>query len=188
MININLLASREERLERAKNATILLFSIVSIIAAIILYISYTINNSEVEAYSKENKRLSYEISAYRNLPEEHKQLKQNITNTLKQIDNQRYIYFERNKTIVLFNDIARYTPSSVYLSKIEMKGDEVLVSGETDDNNAISTYIKNLSRVQDISKPQLAKMVNKTEDDIAVAEFTLSFKILNKDKLVTGQD
>lgn len=187
MIKINLLSSHEERLKRSKNVVILLLSIIVIIAFAFLYANHMINSSELSVYTKKNTRLSYEISAYSNIPEAHKRLRNEINSTIEQLNNLRRVYFERNKTIMLLNDIAKLTPGAVYLSKIEMEGDAVLVSGQTDDNNAISEYIKNLSQNSNLSKPQLASMTNSNENDISKAEFSIGFNMLNRYKLTVGE-
>ena len=119
MININLLYPHKKHLEAQKKNIVKLMIIAAIIAGIVLSINFVFFLREKSVIEKSNNVLRSHIRTVMQKMPNQSTINDGVPNAIEHIGKLHNIDFQRNKVIILFNDLTRLTPESIYLSILE---------------------------------------------------------------------
>lgn len=178
MININLLAWREELRKREGRffLTMLSFFILStlvICGFVYLYSSYRANSlgPDKELLTQAAQAADKQIAALAKYGPMEEALKKN-TQLLQAISYNRLL------PLYLLNKIAEALPKSVYLDRIEMKDFQLAMEGRAQTNQDISQFIDTLQKSSEFNAPVLKEAKTITDNDTSYIEFEIDAKVM----------
>lgn len=178
MININLLAWRDELRKRENRffLTMLSFFILGtlvICVFVYLYSSYRANslgpnkdllNKAVQTAEQEITKLTKYGALEKNLKSE--------TVLLEAIN------YNRTLPLLILNEVAKSLPKSVYLDRIERLNQNLILQGTAQTNQQISQFIDDLKKYPEISLPVLKEAKTVAENDTVIIKFEIDATIV----------
>ena len=108
-------------------------------------------NSNIKHLKKEVKVLGKKIKDIKGLKEQ----KEILLNKMAVIQN---LQRDRLNIVRLFNSLAEATPVNIYLEDVAREGKTIYIDGVSDDNSAISTFMRNLEKHNILTKTDLNKI------------------------------
>ncbi len=179
MARINLLPWREEqRLQKNKEFLTLVVMIALLAGAAVLATLFFFNNKLTEQQAAnelivtENNKLDKALKEIESL----EQRKEDIISRMKVIQD---LQGKRPIPVRVWDDLSGAMPEALFLTKLERKGEELILSGKADNPNVVSVLLTNLnaskwmdnSSVQFIEKGEnKGKASNKDLSDIVYPE------------------
>src|SRR5450830_1433189 len=177
MVRINLLPHRQiKRAERQREFNLMLFATL-IVAAVIVFLGYTLINSQVEAQQARNKRLDEANAKLDKEIESIKDLKGQIGAVLERKKVVENLQTNRSQAVILLDEIARQLPEGLFLKSIKQQGSLVTIEGMADTNARVATLVRNLSQSEWLESPNLIEIKTVTDGSIKKNNFTLSVMI-----------
>lgn len=177
MIRINLLPHREAAKKARREQFYVLFGLVALLAAVIIFAVYTLIETQIEQQNRKNDFLKQEIAVLDKQLEEIKQLREK-TNALlarKQVieDLQR----DRGETVYLLSELTQQVPEGVYLKSLKQDGLKVNIAGYAQSNARVSALMRNLEASPWLERPVLIETKAVVLDGRRVNEFSMSFSL-----------
>ncbi len=178
MPHINLLPWREElRLQKNKEfmTLIIMIALLAVLAvgATLFFFNNRLNDQKAanELISTRNQQLDVALKEIETL----EQRKEDIIARMKVIQD---LQGKRPIPVRVWDDLARAMPEMLFLTKLERKGDKLILSGKAENPNIVSVLINNLNRshwmgdssVQFIEKADEAKVPDKNSKEIIYPE------------------
>ncbi len=173
MPRINLLPWREEQRVQKNKEFISLLVIIALLACVavgatLFYFNNKLNDQKAanELIRTENEKLDTALKEIETL----EQRKEEIIARMKVIQD---LQGKRPIPVRVWDDLARAIPEMLYLTKLERKGDQLILSGKAENPNIVSKLINNLDRsrwmgnssVQFIEKNDEEKTANTNNKD-----------------------
>lgn len=144
MTRINLLPWREER-RKIKNIRLYLFLGTAILtASMFVYVIQIIVERKVVIEEKNISLLQTERQNMSDQIKEIEELQQDKQDLLNRRNIIQSLQSDRTLVVRLFDALPKLTPEGIFLTCIERKGDQVLISGVAQSNASISTFWKNM--------------------------------------------
>lgn len=178
MININLLAWRDELRKRESRffLTMLSFFILGtfiICVFVYFYSAYRANSlgPNKELLNKAVQTAEQEIAKLTKYGPLEKNLKSEAT-LLEAIS------YNRSLPLAMLNEIAKSLPKSVYLERIERLNENLLLYGTAQTNQQISQFIDDLKKYPEISLPVLKEAKTVAENDNVTIKFEIDATIV----------
>lgn len=155
---INLLPWREDYLSYENRKFGVVAGVVFLIGLIISFVVSmglgAINTSlrgDISYLNKEIKGLKSQIGEIDGLKEQ----KEVLLNKMQVIQE---LQSDRLNIVRLFNNLAESVPSNIYLKEVNRKNDDIEIKGMSDNNNAISTFMRNLEKHNILTNTDLNKI------------------------------
>ena len=178
MAQINLLPWREEfRQEKKKEFYTQLIG-VCIIAVLIAFMWVGSVNGSISNQNERNKILQDEINLLSKQVKEIEKLKQERRELIDRMQVIQDLEGKRSIIVHYFDAFARSVPDGIYLRSVERKGDVVIVSGVSDSNNRISSFMRQLDESEWYAEPNLNKVVAAPQLGEQSATFTMDVKLV----------
>lgn len=179
MRKINLLPWREElRREAQKNFMILLI-VAAVAAAGIVFMVNRYFDAQISNQNQRNNFLTAEIAK---LDRQIARIEQLDETRNRLLERKRVIEdLQANRTLMvrLFDQLVRTVPSGIRLLSARQVGEEITITGTSQSNARVSTYLRNLESSNVLHDPRLRIIEAETDETDAQMPymFTLSAKV-----------
>jgi type IV pilus assembly protein PilN len=144
MIRINLLPHREAKRKARRQQFYVLLGLVSVLAALIWFLGFSIINTRTNAQDEKNEFLKREIASLDKEIDEIKKIKEQTDALLARKRVIEALQANRTETVHLFNELAKQVPEGIYLRTLVQTGPRIVVTGYAQSNARITTLMNNL--------------------------------------------
>jgi type IV pilus assembly protein PilN len=144
MIRINLLPHREEKRKARRQQFYVLLGLVSVLAAVIWFLGFSIINREINVQNEKNEFLKREIASLDKEIAEIKKIQEQTNALLSRKRVIEALQANRTETVHLFNELAKQVPEGIYLRTLNQTGNRLALTGVAQSNARITTLMNNL--------------------------------------------
>jgi type IV pilus assembly protein PilN len=144
MIRINLLPHREEKRKARRQQFYVLLGLVSVLAAVIWFLGFSLVNREIAVQSEKNEFLKREIASLDKEINEIKKIQEQTNALLARKRVIEALQANRTEIVHLFNELARQVPEGIYLRTLTQRGQSIAITGYAQSNARITTLMNNL--------------------------------------------
>ena len=174
MIRINLMPHREiKRKQQQKEFFVMLGAVAGLGAATWFAAHYTLD-LQLEAQKGRNTYLEAEIVTLDKQIDEIKKLKEQTAALLQRKKVVESLQANRAETVYLLDQLVRQLPDGVYLKAIQQKGNRINITGISQTNARVSTFMRNLEASPYLEKPSLVEIHAITDKTSRRSEFILN--------------
>jgi len=174
MIRINLLPHREAKRKARRAQFFGLLGTTSVLAALIVFFTYTIIDGYITSQVAKNDFLKKEIVALDKEVDEIKRLKEQTQALLARKQVIESLQQDRAEAVLLLSELVKQMPEGIYLRAIKQEGTKFLLTGYAQSNARVSTLMRNVEASPWLEKPQLLEIKAVTVDKRRLNEFTLN--------------
>ena len=144
MIRINLLPHREEKRKARRQQFYVMLGLVSVLAAVIWFLGFSIINREINTQNEKNEFLKREIASLDKEIAEIKKIQEQTNALLARKRVIEALQANRTETVHLFNELAKQVPEGIYLRTLIQTGNRLAITGVAQSNARITTLMNNL--------------------------------------------
>lgn len=177
MIRINLLPHREAAKKARREQFYVLFGLVALLAAVIIFAVYTLIETQIEQQNRKNDFLKQEIAVLDKQLEEIKQLREKTNALLARKKVIEDLQRDRGETVYLLSELTQQVPEGVYLKSLKQDGLKVNIAGYAQSNARVSALMRNLEASPWLEQPVLIETKAVVLDGRRVNEFSMSFSL-----------
>ena len=177
MIRINLLPHREAAKKARREQFYVLFGLVVLLAAVIIFAVYTLIETQIEQQNRKNDFLKQEIAVLDKQLEEIKQLREKTNALLARKKVIEDLQRDRGETVYLLSELTQQVPEGVYLKSLKQDGLKVNIAGYAQSNARVSALMRNLEASPWLEQPVLIETKAVVLDGRRVNEFSMSFSL-----------
>jgi type IV pilus assembly protein PilN len=177
MIRINLLPHREAAKKARREQFYVLFGLVALLAAVIVFAVYTLIETQIEQQNRKNDFLKQEIAVLDKQLEEIKQLREKTNALLARKKVIEDLQRDRGETVYLLSELTQQVPEGVYLKSLKQDGLKVNIAGYAQSNARVSALMRNLEASPWLEQPILIETKAVVLDGRRVNEFSMSFSL-----------
>ncbi len=177
MIRINLLPHREAAKKARREQFYVLFGLVALLAAVIVFAVYTLIETQIEQQNRKNDFLKQEIAVLDKQLEEIKQLREKTNALLARKKVIEDLQRDRGETVYLLSELTQQVPEGVYLKSLKQDGLKVNIAGYAQSNARVSALMRNLEASPWLEQPVLIETKAVVLDGRRVNEFSMSFSL-----------
>ncbi len=179
MVRINLLPHRQiKRAERQREFGLMAAG-VAIAAAAVIFLGWTLINSNLSAQQERNARLDKAILVLDKEIADIKKLQGEIKSLLARKAVVENLQTSRSQAVVILDQVARQLPNGIILKSIKQQANTVTLQGLADTQARVSTLSKNLEDATAWVEgtPIIGEIKSVTVNNIKQNEFILSFNL-----------
>jgi type IV pilus assembly protein PilN len=177
MIRINLLPHREEKRKAKRQRFFALSGMVAVLAALIIFLGWTINEQAISSQQEKNAFLKAEIEKLDKQIAQIKSLKDEIGILLKKKEVIETLQRDRGMAVTLLVEIARQVPEGAYLKSLKQTNLKVALTGFSQSNSRVSELMRNLAQSPAFENPRLIETKAVTIDRKRMQNFSMTFDI-----------
>lgn len=177
MIRINLLPHREAAKKARREQFYVLFGLVALLAAVIIFAVYTLIETQIEQQNRKNDFLKQEIAVLDKQLEEIKQLREKTNALLARKKVIEDLQRDRGETVYLLSELTQQVPEGMYLKSLKQDGLKVNIAGYAQSNARVSALMRNLEASPWLEQPILIETKAVVLDGRRVNEFSMSFSL-----------
>jgi type IV pilus assembly protein PilN len=144
MIRINLLPHREEKRKARRQQFYVLLGLVSVLAAVIWFLGFSVINREINVQNEKNEFLKREVASLDKEIAEIKKIQEQTNALLARKRVIEALQANRTETVHLFNELAKQVPEGIYLRTLAQAGNKITLTGVAQSNARITTLMNNL--------------------------------------------
>jgi type IV pilus assembly protein PilN len=144
MIRINLLPHREAKRKARRQQFYVLLGLVSLLAALIWFLGYSIVNRQISTQNETNEFLKQEIASLSKEIDEIKKIQEQTNALLARKRVIEALQANRTEIVHLFNELAKQVPEGIYLRALVQTGARIAITGYAQSNARITTLMNNL--------------------------------------------
>jgi type IV pilus assembly protein PilN len=144
MIRINLLPHREEKRKARRQQFYVLLGLVSVLAAVIWFLGFSVINRQIAAQTEKNEFLKREIASLDKEISEINKIQEQTNALLARKRVIEALQANRTETVHLFNELAKQVPEGIYLRTLTQTGQKIAIAGYAQSNARITTLMNNL--------------------------------------------
>ena len=179
MARINLLPWREER-RKARQKEFVSLLVLSALAGVLLTgLIYTLYSGRIANQNSRNEYLQAQITQVDAQIAEIKQLDDKKANLLQRKQVIEQLQSNRSQMVHLFDSLVRTIPDGVALTAIKQEGNILTLTGRSQSNARVSTYMRNLESSGWMTHPDLDVIEAKDGNSGLPYEFNLKVKLAN---------
>ena len=170
MARINLLPWRQEIRERKNKEFMTLLIAVLLLSLLGAFAAWSYFNRELEQQQQANESIKQANTDLDKALEKISTLEQQRNDIIERMKVIQDLQGRRPVPVHVWDDIARLVPAQMYLTNMKREGDVITFTGQADDPNVVSTFIRNLdgsqwladSAVVSLSQPNAVAYQNQT--------------------------
>lgn len=174
MIRINLLPHREEKRKARRQQFYALSGLVSVLAALIVFLLYSIIGGYISSQEEKNDFLKKEIAVLDKQIDQIKRLKEQTQALLARKQIIESLQRDRAEAVNLLNELTKQMPEGIYLRSVKQSGTRVGLIGYAQSNARVSTLMRNLEASPWLEKPQLVEIKAVSVDKRRLNEFNMN--------------
>ena len=185
MIRINLLPHREEKRKARRQQFYALIGMVSILAALIVFLVHSVIAGYITAQEAKNDFLKKEIAVLDKQLDQIKRLKEQTQALLVRKQIIESLQRDRAEAVRLLTEMTRQMPEGVYIRSLKQDGVKISLSGYAQSNARVSTLMRNIEASPWLEKPQLVEVKAVIVDKRRLNEFNMN-AALKRDPIQDG--
>lgn len=174
MIRINLLPHREEKRKARRQQFYALSGLVSVLAALIVFLLYSIIGGYISSQEEKNDFLKKEIAVLDKQIDQIKRLKEQTQALLARKQIIESLQRDRAEAVNLLNELTKQMPEGIYLRSVKQSGTRVGLIGYAQSNARVSTLMRNIEASPWLEKPQLVEIKAVSVDKRRLNEFNMN--------------
>ena len=182
MARINLLPWREERRKARQKEFVGMLGLAVLAGILLSILIYSFYTGRISSQNARNDYLRGEITKVDGEIKEIEALDQKKAKLLARKEVIEQLQANRSQMVHLFDSLVRTIPDGVALTAIKQEGDILTLSGRSQSNARVSTYMRNLESSGWMSKPDLNIIEAKEGNPGLPYEFTLKVKLSDPSK------
>ena len=182
MARINLLPWREERRKARQKEFVGMLGLAVLAGILLSILIYSFYTGRVSNQTARNDFLRQAITKVDGEIKEIDALDQKKAKLLARKEVIEQLQANRSQMVHLFDSLVRTIPDGVALTAIKQEGDILTLSGRSQSNARVSTYMRNLESSGWMSKPDLNIIEAKEGNPGLPYEFTLKVKLSDPSK------
>jgi len=177
MIRINLLPHREEKRKARRQQFYVLLGLVSVLAAVIWFLGFSLINRQIAVQSEKNEFLKREIASLDKEIDEIKKIQEQTNALLSRKRVIEALQANRTETVHLFNELAKQVPEGIYLRTLAQTGPKIAISGYAQSNARITTLMNNLDEAPLLEQSTLIETKAETVGNRRLNAFSITTMI-----------
>lgn len=185
MARINLLPWREERRKARQKEFVGMLGLGVLAGVLLSILIYSFYTGRISNQNARNEYLRSEIAKVDGQIKEIEALDQKKATLLARKEVIEQLQSNRSQMVHLFDSLVRTIPDGVALSAIKQEGDILTLTGRSQSNARVSTYMRQLESSGWMTNPDLNVIEAKDGNPGMPYEFNLKVKLAN---LAEGKD
>jgi len=177
MMRINLLPHREIKRKRQQTEFFTMLGAVVAFGVVIWFMVHLYLSGRLQEQQGRNKYLEDQIAILDKQIDEIKKLKDEVAALLQRKQVVEALQSNRNQTVLLLDQLVRQLPDGMYLKSVQQKGDVINITGYTQSNARVSTFMRNLGSSPYLENPNLIEIKAATEQNRRINEFSLNVQL-----------
>ena len=173
MIRINLLPHREDRRKARRQQFYGLLVMVSILAGLIVFLTYSIIEGYIASQEERNRFLKSEIAVLDKQIDEIKRLKEQTQALLARKQIIESLQRDRAEAVRLLSELVKQMPEGVYLRSVKQDNTRITLAGYAQSSARVSTLMRNIEASPWLEKPQLVEIKAVMVEKRRLNEFSL---------------
>ena len=174
MIRINLLPHREEKRKARRQQFYGLLVMVSVLAGLIVFLTYSIIEGYISSQEERNSFLKSEIVILDKQIDEIKRLKEQTQALLARKQIIESLQRDRAEAVRLLSELVKQMPEGVYLRSFKQDSSRISLAGYAQSSARVSTLMRNIEASPWLEKPQLVEIKAVLVEKRRLNEFSLS--------------
>lgn len=174
MMRINLLPHRAEKRRARRQQFYVLLGMVSVLAALVVFLGYTVISGYIAAQEAKNDFLKKEIVVLDKQIDQIKRLKEQTQALLARKQIIESLQRDRAEAVLLLSELAKQMPEGVYLRALKQDGVRISLNGYAQSNARVSTLMRNIEASPWLERPQLIEIKAVTLDKRRLNEFSMT--------------
>ncbi|MBH2010758.1 MULTISPECIES: PilN domain-containing protein, partial [Thermomonas] len=187
MARINLLPWREERRKARQKEFAGMVGLAVVAGLLLSFLIYSFYSGRVSTQTARNEYLRGEIAKVDGQIKEIEALDKKKSKLLARKEVIEQLQANRAQMVHLFDSLVRTIPDGVALTAIKQEGDILTLSGRSQSNARVSTYMRNLESSGWMTNPDLNVIEAKEGNTGLPYEFTLKVKLANPNAPKDGE-
>jgi type IV pilus assembly protein PilN len=186
MIRINLLPHREEKRKARRQQFYVLLGLVSVLAAVIWFLGFSLINRETNVQNEKNEFLKREIASLDKEIAEIKKIQEQTNALLARKRVIEALQANRTETVHLFNELAKQVPEGIYLRTLTQTGNRITLTGVAQSNARITTLMNNLDESPLLEASTLVETRSEVISNRRLNAFTVT-TVITRQTTATGK-
>lgn len=187
MARINLLPWRAERRKARQKEFVGMLGLAALGGVLASFLIVSLHNGWISNQNARNDYLRGEIAAVDKLIVEIEALDKQKAKLLARKDVIEQLQSNRSQMVHLFDSLVRTIPEGVALTTIKQEGDILTLSGRSQSNARVSTYMRNLEGSGWMTNPDLNLIEAKAGNPGLPYTFDLKVKLVNPNAPKDGE-
>ena len=179
MARINLLPWREERRKARQKEFVGMLGLAVVAGVLLSILIVTFYSGRISSQTARNEYLRGEITKVDGQIKEIEALDKKKSKLLARKEVIEQLQSNRSQMVHLFDSLVRTIPDGVALAGIKQEGDILTLSGRSQSNARVSTYMRNLESSGWMTNPDLNVIEAKEGNAGLPYEFNLKVKLAN---------
>ncbi|MEO5963094.1 MAG: PilN domain-containing protein [Thermomonas sp.] len=188
MAKINLLPWRAERRKQRQKDFYSMLGLAALAGVLISFLIISFYNGRISNQNSRNQFLRDEIVKVDAQITEINELDNKKSRLLARKEVIEQLQANRSQMVHLFDSLVRTIPDGVTLTAIKQDGDVLTLTGRSQSNARVSTYMRTLEGSGWMTKPDLNIIEAKAGNPGLPYEFTLKVKLANPNAPKEGED
>ena len=188
MAKINLLPWRAERRKLRQKEFYGMLGLAALAGVLVSFLVVSYYNGRIGSQTSRNQYLHDEIAKVDGQITEINELDKKKSRLLARKQVIEQLQANRSQMVHLFDSLVRTIPDGVTLSAIKQEGDILTLTGRSQSNARVSTYMRTLEGSGWMSKPELNIIEAKAGNPGLPYEFNLKVKLVNPNAPKEGED
>lgn len=179
MARINLLPWRAERRKSRQKEFVGMLGLAALAGVLVAFLVYSYYSGRISGQTERNDYLRGEITKVDGQIKEIEALDEKKSKLLARKEVIEQLQSNRSQMVHLFDSLVRTIPDGVTLTAIKQEGDILTLSGRSQSNARVSTYMRNLESSGWMTNPDLNIIEAKEGNPGLPYEFNLKVKLAN---------
>ncbi len=188
MARINLLPWREERRKARQKEFGVMLALAALAGVLVAFLIFSFYKGQISGQNARNEYLRGEITKVDEQIKEIDALDQKKSKLLARKEVIEELQSNRSQMVHLFDSLVRTIPEGVALTAIKQEGEILTLSGRSQSNARVSTYMRNLESSGWMTNPDLNVIEAKEGNPGLPYEFTLKVKLANPNAPKEGEE
>ena len=188
MARINLLPWREERRKARQKEFAGMLGLAVLAGILLSFLIVSFYSGRISSQTARNEYLRGEITKVDGQIKEIEALDKKKAKLLARKEVIEQLQANRSQMVHLFDSLVRTIPDGVSLTSIKQEGDILTLSGRSQSNARVSTYMRNLESSGWMTNPDLNIIEAKAGNPGLPYEFNLKVKLANPNAPKEGEE
>lgn len=177
MPHINLLPWREEAQRQQQQQYFSILTFLALISFLVVFLISQVYQAKIDGQKARNQYLTNEIKVLDSRIAEIRTLEKKKKDLIQRMKLIEQLQKSRNVGTQVLDEIAKIVPSGVYITKLEKRGNELLLQGKSESNNHLANMIREIQSSSLLSDAELQSITNSGKSSKLLSDFKMSLKI-----------
>ena len=174
MIRINLLPHRAEKRRARRQQFYGLLGMVTVLAALIVFLGYSVISGYIAAQEAKNDFLKKEIAVLDKPIDQIRRLKEQTQALLARKQIIESLQRDRAEAVRLLSELVKQMPEGVYIRSLKQDGNKLSLNGYAQSSARVSTLMRNIEASPWLEKPLLIEIKAVMLDKRRLNEFNMN--------------